>query len=199
LPSDLPGNEISTVLPGQYMQVQTQHSLQGTISRPYSVLPSLGWATDPTSQHHLDCLVKVQPNGRMSTHLAALSIGAILKVRGPFGRPFTLSDATKLNLLVAAGSGITPMLQWLHFLFSAPSCGGDGQTSEAKVAWMTGPAVALLYVNRAEDDIMARAQVCQPLLYAPYHHLLAGCAPIPVPRALSVVCSLLSALAQYES
>jgi ferredoxin-NADP reductase len=142
------------------MQVQTQHSLQGTISRPYSVLPSLGWATDPASQHHLDCLVKVQQNGRMSTHLAALPIGAILKVRGPFGRPFTLSDATKLNLLVAAGSGITPMLQWLHFLFSSSSGGGgDGQTSEAKVAWVAGPAVALLYVNRAEDDIMAKVQV----------------------------------------
>lgn len=87
-------------------------------------------------------MVKVYPEGEMSSHLAALPIGAAVdfkhiaanvKRQYPFG-------ARKVVML-AGGTGITPMLQALHALLGT----ADDLTE-----------TTLLYSSKTEADILAR-------------------------------------------
>ena len=91
----------------------------------------------------LTLLVKTYPEGRMSRHLGDLGVGgsveamhgaANVKKQYPFGVGHVV--------LLAGGSGITPMVQILHACL--------GNTSE-------GARVTLLYSNQAESDIIARS------------------------------------------
>jgi NAD(P)H-flavin reductase len=80
-----------------------------------------------------------------------MALGDIIKVRGPFGRPMELRGASgkkglSLVILVAAGSGITPMLQWLHYMFAAGEIDSLPEHT---------PRVALLYINESRASIMA--------------------------------------------
>ena len=90
-----------------------------------------------------ELLVKVYPDGEMSSHLASLPLGATVDFRHiaanvkrqyPFG-------ARKVVML-AGGTGITPMLQALHALL-----GSAGDDTE----------VSLLFSSKTEADILARA------------------------------------------
>ena len=87
-------------------------------------------------------LVKVYPEGEMSSHLASLPLGATVdfkhiaanvKRQYPFG--------VRKVVMLAGGTGITPMLQALHALLGT----ADDQTE-----------TTLLYSSKTEADILAR-------------------------------------------
>ncbi|KAH9382590.1 hypothetical protein HPB48_010336 [Haemaphysalis longicornis] len=94
--------------------------------------------------------------GLMSTHLDSLKPGDSIQVQGPKG-PFTycgrgqfvlrsgrrLRPATQLGL-VAAGTGVTPMLQLLRFVLA------DARDNTC---------IVLVDVNSSEDDIIAHAEL----------------------------------------
>ncbi|XP_077541297.1 NADH-cytochrome b5 reductase 3-like [Haemaphysalis longicornis] len=94
--------------------------------------------------------------GLMSTHLDSLKPGDSIQVQGPKG-PFTYCGrgqfvlrsgrrprtATQLGL-VAAGTGVTPMLQLLRFVLA------DARDNTC---------IVLVDVNSSEDDIIAHAEL----------------------------------------
>jgi ferredoxin-NADP reductase len=137
------------IMPGQYVQIKTQSSQHGAISRPYTMLPP-----EDTSQSSLFSLnVKCYSNGKMSSHLNSMALGGIIKVRGPFGRPMEAGGTSPpLVILVAAGSGITPMLQWLHYTFGGEESGLSAERM---------PRVALLYINDSRASIMASERLAR--------------------------------------
>lgn len=60
---------------------------------------------------HFDLVIKVYPDGKMSSHVDTLQIGDRIRVKGPFGR-FKYSRGQFRELgMIAGGTGLTPMLQ----------------------------------------------------------------------------------------
>ena len=91
-------------LPGQFVQV----SVSGLTEAPISVASS--------ADRH-DCFeLGVRRAGRLTTALHALQPGALLGIRGPFGRPFQLAAlAGKDLLLIAGGCGLAPLRSLLQY------------------------------------------------------------------------------------
>ena len=120
--------------PGQYLTLRDTVDGQD-IRRSYSICSAIGAP--------LSVGVKAIPDGAFSQHAQTLSPGEKLKVMTPEGR-FTDTPRTGARyLLLAAGSGITPMMS------IARSTLADDPTSE----------VTLCYANRTTDSMMFRAQI----------------------------------------
>jgi NAD(P)H-flavin reductase/cytochrome b involved in lipid metabolism len=67
----------------------------------------------------LDFMVKIYKLGKMSKFIENLKVGAQISVRGPMGEPVINPHAPDGRwatlFLLAGGSGITPMLQFMHY------------------------------------------------------------------------------------
>lgn len=111
--------------PGSRMQVPVgrhvylKTSVQGTdVVKPYTpvdqtLIPPAQSSAEMGSDIHL--MIKIYPDGVLTSHLANLPIGATLSVGGPEGS-FTmrvLRDVTHLYML-AAGTGFTPMARLIR-------------------------------------------------------------------------------------
>ncbi|XP_013148115.1 PREDICTED: cytochrome b5 reductase 4-like isoform X2 [Papilio polytes] len=99
------------------------------------------WDEETANTGDLRLAVKRYDNGILSPMLTSLNPGEILKAAGPYGT-FQLHrlKSTKTIYLLAAGTGITPMLGLITFMLtrSNPKCDN----------------VHLLYFNKTEKDIM---------------------------------------------
>jgi cytochrome-b5 reductase len=128
--------------------------------------------TDDTSVGCFSLCVKVyRPlppkfprGGLMSQHLDDLPIGGTVLIKGPkghvqwresgnfcvkpLGKPLEDRSADQL-VLVAGGTGITPMLQILHAVFRHPQTSLRNQHLRCK----------LLYANQTPDDILVRDEL----------------------------------------
>eukprot|EP01112_Ceratiomyxa_fruticulosa_P010376 TRINITY_DN2744_c0_g1_i4.p1 TRINITY_DN2744_c0_g1~~TRINITY_DN2744_c0_g1_i4.p1 ORF type:complete len:309 (-),score=52.52 TRINITY_DN2744_c0_g1_i4:85-1011(-) len=107
----------------------------------------------PILNHHqnkegyFDLLVKTYPTGHISKFLHSLTIGDFIFASGPFETiqldvfsSSSLLSQTKI-LMLAAGSGITPMFQILKKLYTNYDKGWD---------------CTLVFANRNEEDILLR-------------------------------------------
>ncbi|WP_327673586.1 MULTISPECIES: 2Fe-2S iron-sulfur cluster-binding protein [unclassified Streptomyces] len=89
---------------------------------------------------HLDVTVKQVDGGHFSTHVHRdLRVGDRLAVRGPSGTFHTRDEPQRHLVLIAAGSGITPMMSMIRSRLAAPA--GDGR-------------IALLYSSRTHEEII---------------------------------------------
>lgn len=79
--------------------------------------------------------------GKMSQHLHSLSVGDSVEAKGPVGRLRYEAEEQDVVLMLAAGSGITPMLQLMRH---GVEDGGDDTRFE------------LFFQNREERDILLR-------------------------------------------
>eukprot|EP00934_Nitzschia_sp_Nitz4_P000588 Nitzschia sp. Nitz4//scaffold19_size178191//60966//61954//NITZ4_001969-RA/size178191-processed-gene-0.12-mRNA-1//1//CDS//3329540655//588//frame0 len=103
---------------------------------------------------------KFPDGGKMSQHLDALKIGDTIEMKGPkghmeylpagkfhvkpLGKPLEHRQCNQI-IMIAGGTGITPMLQVLHFIFRNPGS--------------PNIHVKLLYANQAEEDILCRQEL----------------------------------------
>uniref|UniRef100_A0A672N056 Cytochrome b5 reductase 4 n=1 Tax=Sinocyclocheilus grahami TaxID=75366 RepID=A0A672N056_SINGR len=141
--------------PGSHMQVPVgrhvylKTSLQGTdVVKPYTpvdqkLIPPSQCSAEMGSDLHL--MIKIYPDGLLTSHLANLPIGSSLLVGGPEGS-FTmriLRDVTHLYML-AAGTGFTPMARLIRLAL-------QDLTSIRKTK--------LMFFNRQERDILWCAQL----------------------------------------
>ncbi|MCC7186977.1 MAG: hypothetical protein IT185_12085, partial [Acidobacteria bacterium] len=107
---------------------------QFVLIRPKPELPFRAYSFSRAPGEPLRLTVKHVPNGQVSTHVTqSLAAGDVLDVKGPYGQ-FVLPDGAKSALLLAGGSGVTPMLSMLRAL--------DGK------GWPT--AVTLIDGNRSQ-------------------------------------------------
>lgn len=81
------------------------------MSRPYTPV----WPLSKTHEYgyissdHLCLLVKSYPNGKLSSHLCSLQCGDTIEVSRPQGTFECWASKTSI-ILLAAGTGITPMI-----------------------------------------------------------------------------------------
>uniref|UniRef100_A0A8C2F9D3 Cytochrome b5 reductase 4 n=1 Tax=Cyprinus carpio TaxID=7962 RepID=A0A8C2F9D3_CYPCA len=141
--------------PGSHMQVPVgrhvylKTSLQGTdVVKPYtpvdqSLIPSSQSSAEMGSD--LNLMIKLYPDGLLTSHLASLPIGSSLSVGGPEGSFSTriLHDVTHLYML-AAGTGFTPMARLIRLAL-------QDLTSIRKTK--------LMFFNRQERDILWCSQL----------------------------------------
>ncbi|RMD40128.1 hypothetical protein DV735_g5001, partial [Chaetothyriales sp. CBS 134920] len=105
--------------------------------RPYTPI------SDEDAKGHLDLLVKVYPNGPMSTHIHSLKPGDTLAIKGPIPKYAWSPNKHDHITLIAGGTGIAPMYQLVRSIFSNP----DDKTK-----------VSLVFGNIAEEDILLREE-----------------------------------------
>ncbi|KNC47939.1 cytochrome b reductase [Thecamonas trahens ATCC 50062] len=82
--------------------------------------------------------VKVYPDGVVSSMLANLDIGDTVLIRGPVGRWTYPTNEVQTLVMIAGGSGITPMFQLLSELLDAPS----------------PTRLVLVYANSTPEDVI---------------------------------------------
>lgn len=119
-------------VPGQYVTLRTR--LDGEdVRRSYSICSPLG-------SKGLAVGIKCIPNGRFSVFAMDLNVGDRLEVMTPQGRFLAPIGGNHHYLLLAAGSGITPMMSIVTSVLQ-----GEPESQ-----------VTLLYANRTSDSIMFR-------------------------------------------
>ncbi|KAJ1725102.1 NADH-cytochrome b5 reductase [Coemansia erecta] len=91
-----------------------------------------------------ELVVKTYPTGVISSHLAALSIGDEISVRGPRGAFKYDHNMVRAIGMVAGGTGITPMYQVIQHVLANPA---------------DKTRVSLVYANVSEDDILLKDQL----------------------------------------
>jgi ferredoxin-NADP reductase len=122
---------------GQFVTIEEDIGGE-TIARQYSL------ASVPDLDDRMQITVKRIPGGRMSTWLVdEVAEGDILEVQAPRGRLYTPADEPRHYLLLAAGSGIVPLLAIARHCISQ----GSGQR------------VTLAYGNRTPGSIILREDV----------------------------------------
>jgi cytochrome-b5 reductase len=152
----LPAGHVMGLPTGQHLSLRFKDPSDGKmVQRSYTPV------TDNSSIGEVSFVIKVYKagvhpkfpeGGKMSQHLDSLKIGDIIDLKGPKGHMeylkggnFTVkplgkpkeSRQTNQIIMMAGGTGITPMLQILHFIFKNP---GDA-----------GIKVNLLYANQCKS------------------------------------------------
>merc|ERR1719204_1949152 len=95
---------------GQYLTLKVDPEGDGlTAPRHYTV-------TSPPGADFLQCTVKKVPGGKVSTYLhEKLSVGDKVQLTAPFGI-FTLESKEESSVLMSAGIGVTPMVNFAKAL-----------------------------------------------------------------------------------
>ncbi|PVU93300.1 hypothetical protein BB559_003348 [Furculomyces boomerangus] len=108
------------------------------VTRSYTPISKL----DEKGQFEL--LIKVYPNGAVSSHMKQLNVGDTILVRGPKGNFQYQPNKKEKILMIAGGSGITPMYQVIQEIV---------RDSNDKTK------IDLLYANIASEDILLRTEL----------------------------------------
>ncbi|MEU6200930.1 2Fe-2S iron-sulfur cluster-binding protein [Streptomyces sp. NPDC047061] len=96
-------------------------------------------ATSIPGECRLHLMVKRVDEGRFSTHVhRQVRVGDQLAVRGPSGTFHAVSPPSERTVLIAAGSGMTPMMSMIRTQLSAETSG----------------SIALLYSSRTRQDVI---------------------------------------------
>lgn len=91
-----------------------------------------------------DILVKLYPNGKVSSRFAMLREGQTVKFRGPVGRlQYSTNMASEIGL-IAGGSGITPILQVITEIITTPE---------------DNTKISLIYANETAGDILLKQEI----------------------------------------
>ncbi len=95
---------------GQYVDITVRTKEGEEITRSFSM------ANTPDQTQRLQFIIKKYPDGRFSSELdsGGIEVGAPVTVRGPYGSCFRREERTGPIVLVAAGSGMSPIWSILH-------------------------------------------------------------------------------------
>ncbi|MEM8852492.1 MAG: 2Fe-2S iron-sulfur cluster binding domain-containing protein [Pseudomonadota bacterium] len=96
---------------GQYVDITVTTQNAETITRSFSM------ANPPSETQKLQFIIKRYPGGQFSGELdegGAIAVGAPVKVTGPYGGCFRRDGRDGHVILVAAGSGMSPIWSILH-------------------------------------------------------------------------------------
>ncbi|DBA01564.1 TPA: hypothetical protein N0F65_011535 [Lagenidium giganteum] len=122
---ELPAKKaLGLVIAGQHLKIRAKingHMIERAFT-PTSKISQFGT---------FNLVIKIYPDGIMTSYLDTLEPGATIEMLGPKGtigypEPGTITHGSKSQLanylvLIAAGTGITPMLQLIRAVFEAPN------------------------------------------------------------------------------
>ncbi|KAJ9154911.1 NADH-cytochrome b5 reductase [Pleurostoma richardsiae] len=97
---------------------------------------------------HFDLLIKSYPTGNISKHMASLSVGQTIRVKGPKGAFVYTPNMVRHFGMIAGGTGITPMLQVVRAIVRGRAAGDRTE-------------VDLIFANVTEQDILLREDLDQ--------------------------------------
>ena len=132
------GRQLST-RPGQFLTFEW--IIDGRpLTRSYSICSS------PLQQGYIEIMPKRVENGCVSRYLnERAEVGLTVKARGPYGKFYFDESQHKRIVLIAAGSGITPMMAMLKYI--------DDRCIPAEVT--------LIYSVRTRQDVFFRSELSQ--------------------------------------
>lgn len=108
------------------------------VIRPYTPI------SKPDAKGHLDLLVKVYPEGKMSKYIGDMKVGDVLEMKGPIPKyPYRPCEKKEIGM-IAGGTGITPMLQVIDEILDNPK-----DTTK----------MSLLFANLTEKDILLKEKL----------------------------------------
>eukprot|EP01129_Flabellula_baltica_P000695 TRINITY_DN10661_c0_g1_i1.p1 TRINITY_DN10661_c0_g1~~TRINITY_DN10661_c0_g1_i1.p1 ORF type:complete len:287 (+),score=51.68 TRINITY_DN10661_c0_g1_i1:49-909(+) len=123
------------------------------ISKPYTPYSPL----DQTG--YFDVIVKVYPNGRVSGYLHSLKEGDKVLISGPTGINKYVPGAIAHWGMIAGGTGITPMLQYINYLLEHD----------------TDSTITLIYCNSTCQDILLKQELNNMAVKYKYRFNLIHC------------------------
>ncbi|KAJ3315093.1 hypothetical protein HDV04_004234 [Boothiomyces sp. JEL0838] len=140
-------------LPGDYVilmnrminESSPEEKLVHCISRKYTPIKVV-------NQGYMDLVIKIYPNGAMTSYLGKLCVGDKVRMRGSFAGQKVLGPAIPTNpsykmvLMICAGSGITPMLLLIDYFIKSS-------------VTVVPPKILLLTQNSTVDDIIMEAEI----------------------------------------
>lgn len=144
----LPGADASVWERGAHLSVRLTPTGAERPYTPYML---------PSKAGQFELVVKAYPRGALSPGLAALRVGSELLMHGPLSGSAGVRAGTTALVLIAGGTGITPLLQLLLPLVARASAGGAPLLPVHLLCFNRCEADALL---RAELDELARSQAC---------------------------------------
>ncbi|KAI1854692.1 hypothetical protein JX265_002330 [Neoarthrinium moseri] len=92
---------------------------------------------------YIDLLIKSYPTGNISKHMASLTVGQTIKVKGPKGAFVYTPNMVRHFGMVAGGTGITPMLQIIRAVIRGRPTGDKTQ-------------IDLIFANVSPQDILLK-------------------------------------------
>jgi Na+-transporting NADH:ubiquinone oxidoreductase subunit F len=101
-------------LPGQYMIFHIPHPGHA-VRRSYSI------STSPSDKRHFEVCVRSVAGGHGSNYIHRLRPGNRLKVEGPFGDFVLQEESGKRALMIATGTGVSPIKSMLLHLLDTRS------------------------------------------------------------------------------
>lgn len=123
---------------GQHITIKASLPDGSEVMRPYTP------TSDGRQRGHVDFVIKVYPQGQMSTAMDKLTIGDSLLFKGPKGR-FTYQPRFKKAIgMLAGGTGITPMYQVAHAVLKDPN---------------DPTQISLIFANVTADDILLKGEL----------------------------------------
>ncbi|CAF4339884.1 unnamed protein product, partial [Rotaria magnacalcarata] len=117
------------------------------VVKPYTVVRSLNNEGNSSSESIVELLIKHYPDGGMTSILRKLLIGDTIEMSSYEGT-FDVHriDACETLILVAAGTGLTPMMRILNYAISQINIGKNIN-------------VFLLFFNKTAKDILCREKL----------------------------------------
>ncbi|KAI5868085.1 ferredoxin reductase-like protein [Durotheca rogersii] len=125
-----------------------QHiSIGATLPQPDGSSKEIVRSYTPISGDHqpgyFDLLIKSYPTGNISKHMASLSVGQTIRVRGPKGAFVYTPNMVRHFGMIAGGTGITPMLQVVRAIIRGRAAGDKTE-------------VDLIFANVTSQDILLK-------------------------------------------
>ncbi|KAK7727784.1 NADH-cytochrome b5 reductase [Botryosphaeria dothidea] len=122
-----------------------QHiSIAATLpGQPKEVVRSYTPISSDEDRGHVDLLIKAYPTGNISKHVAGLSVGQTIKVKGPKGAMVYTPNLVRHFGMIAGGTGITPMLQIIKAINRGRAAGDKTE-------------VDLIFANVNPEDILLK-------------------------------------------
>lgn len=111
--------------------------MEKPVIRPYTPV------SDEEEKGILDFVIKKYPNGPMSEHVHSMAPGQQLEVKGPIPKYDMTPNKHEQIVMIAGGTGITPMYQVIRNIFKNP----EDKTK-----------VTLVFGNLTEQDILLRKE-----------------------------------------
>ena len=134
----LPSGRRLEARPGQFLRFEW--FIDGKIvHRSYSICSS------PTQSSYIEIMAKRMPNGRVSQFLNDRAApGLMVRAHGPYGQFYFDQNKHDHMVLIAGGSGITPMMSIIRYL---------------RDLCIASPCT-LIYCVRSENDLAFDAELC---------------------------------------
>lgn len=128
----LPENTNIDFYPGQFFMVSFVDYPEIKVPRAYSI------ASSPLNKQYLE--IGFNKVGPFTTRLFEMKEGDLLKFKGPYGKDYFSEEVKNDLVLVAGGTGITPLIGIIRYC------------SDKKL----GNKIKLIYSVKTPDDIMYR-------------------------------------------